>query len=443
MTSNFQTLARNKPHHNLIAWYSSSVLTSNSLVIYGRDDSNRDLLIEIDGIGRGLSFIEQLAKHKYLLPFVISSADIWYYEAQRQLCASVKVTSKLGIVTSVPQRKWKFEVLSVHSLADWEPKDAEDERCDFFVFRTPDPNSWILKTASNGNDYSQLTFQVRTGKVVLQVWHRLADDDVPQLASPQQYPANVRVALTNLNIKLIGHATLAMNSTCWSSVIKLEEPLLPPEPLCAEASALDICTGGVRGLEETDLPRATWVDEGEALPATQSKKKKHTPKKTEVTPAHEHKSPSVIDLFDEQVESEIKTENTAVPKPTKISIVKSVKESLEGAVCTPTSPVVTQAKAKKEKKSDARSQKDIDPEKTAGDDTITSKGPAKKLVAPKGTPFPQGKKGTDFIGKRVTVKGKGEGVIMGGGAVKIRIMFDVDASMKADSLIGVDKVFLL
>jgi len=30
MTSNFQALSRSKPHQNLIAWYSNSVLTPNS-----------------------------------------------------------------------------------------------------------------------------------------------------------------------------------------------------------------------------------------------------------------------------------------------------------------------------------------------------------------------------------------------------------------------------
>jgi len=486
MTSNFQALSRNKPHQNLIAWYSNSVATPNCLVIYGRDDSNRDLLIEVEGAQRGLSFLEALSNHKYRFPFIVSHANIWYYDQQRQLCASVPTSSKLGIATSIPERSWKFEVFSTQSLATWEPKGSEDERCDFFLIRTPDPSAWILKTAQNGNDYSQITFKVSTGKVILQVWHRQAAEDVPQLTSPKQYPENVRVAITNVNIKLLGPTTVTMNTTCWTNFIKLDDDgpsagfsRVPPEVLCVEVSALDLVEDASRGLEETALPKATmWVDEGvtqlasQSLQRTQSlQRSKQTPKKAgqaEIDTTQNHEFMEMMN-FDEHVEEvsqkcgSQKKEKAASPKSTKTKIKKSIVQSQDDEVGFFTLPTGEEKKRPKtaEKKKPEKIYESPslnvgevfsttkEPSKTKGtsakgeDGHADSKAQTKKVGAPKGTPFPQGKKGTDFIGKRVTVKGKGEGVVQGGGAKMIRIVFDVDAAMKTDSLVSIDKVSLL
>jgi len=467
MTSNFQALSRNKAHQNLIAWYHSAVLTPECLVIYGRDDNNRDLLLEVEGHPqRGLSLIEALSKNKFLQPLVVSSAQIWYYEHQRQLCASVPTSSQLGIAFRIPERTWKFDVLTTRSLASWEPKNDDEERSDFFVFRTPDPESWILKTANNGNTFSQVVFKVPTGKVSLQVWHRLAAEDVPQLASPQQFPSGTRVALTNINLRLMGHATLSMNTTCWSAFVKLEEPLLPPEVFRAEVNTLDVAPqddGLTRGVEETAPTDTMWVVEGAELPVTQTKPKTKSTKaaqKAKVGTSFKKKLSTEVEeaktSHDEQVEESVKSK----VKSTKLKSQKSegaCHEHIKGENVTKIgkkAPEKTETnmgtpggKETGDKKAENLSQNDPceSHSLTVGEILSVPNGNSKKKTVPstKGTPFPDGKKGTDLIGKRVSVKGKGEGVIMGGGAVKIRIMFDVDASMKTDSLIGVDKVFLL
>ena len=443
MTSNFQALSRNKAHQNLIAWYHSAVLTPECLVIYGRDDSNRDLLLEVEGHPqRGLSLIEALSKNKFLQPLVVSSAQIWYYEHQRQLCASVPTSSQLGIAFRIPERTWKFDVLTTRSLATWEPKDGDDERVDFFVFRTPEPGSWILKTANNGNTFSQVVFKVPTGKVSLQVWHRLAAEDVPQLASPQQFATGIRVALTNINLRLMGHATLSMNTTCWSVFVKLEEPLLPPEVLRAEVNTLDVVPqddGLTRGVEETAPTDTMWVVEGFDSPVAESAvKSKPSKGKTKVKKSGHEKQDGNESSVKETVSSQ------------KQEVMSSKNEQVDGVIADSfergtksrkvMSSQATKGTQEKEMVTPIHALTLLSVDETTPE--MVKKVPVKK-GSKAGTPLPKGKKGNDFLGNRATVKGRGEGVIMGGGAVKVRIMFDVDAPLKTESVVNYDKILLL
>jgi len=443
MTSNFQALTRNKAHVNLVAWYSAAVLTQESVIIYARDDSNRDLLIEIEGpTERALALIQALSKNKFLQPFVASSAHIWYYEHQRQLCASIPSSSQLGIAFRIPERSWKFDVLTTRSLATWEPKDGDDERSDFFVFRTPEPESWILKTANNGNTYSQVVFKVPTGKVSLQVWHRLAAEDVPQLASPQKFATGTRVALTNINLKLMGHATLAMNTTCWSVFVKLEDPLLPPEVLGVDVNTLDVVPqedGLTRGVEETPPTDTMWVVEGFGPQVAESAVKSKPPKgKTKVKKSGHKKQDGNESSVKESISSQKQEVMSSQNDRDDGAIADSLERGTKGRKVT--SPKITKGTQEKEMVTPVHALKLLSVEETAPE--MVKKVPVKK-GSNAGTPLPEGKKGNDFLGNRATVKGRGEGVIMGGGAVKVRIMFDVDAPLKTESVVNYDKVFLL
>lgn len=455
MASDFSQLSRGQVCHKVVGWLSCA-FEDESYIFYLRDDHNRDLLVEVDEKAKVMSLLHAVVDDRHRHPIVIGECHIWYYEAGRQLCAKVTPNSGLGIVRTHP-REWKW---STGGLANvYELGQNQLDRIDFFVFIVPDNSAWYESHASNGNKYSQLVLNLpEGGKGTIQIWHRDKPGDIPRLEHPN-FPEGTAVCLTNANLKVFSNS-LMLSSSAWSVLVPMEDCVslrgvtqgqivVPPE-------VFDV--NQIKGVPYVDSSSSVagemmWVTEPKSEKSPKNKEKIQTistgRKKSSTTVAPEDNKKASSKKERSTGSDNVKSEPKKMPEkkidsprlPLNPSMIYDEEEDIPTQFQK--SGPLENSKSKREKKSD------IYPSFSAydgGDENkvrLTSESkdskPGAKVCK---KPFPSGLKGSDMVGKRVTVRGRGSGIITGGGPLRIRVIFDQDAAFKTESAVSVDKVFL-
>lgn len=425
-------MTRNGTHSNLVAWYQAAMRHGDTMIIFGRDDNHRDILLEFEDAEKATALLKALAEMDYKYPMVVKTATVWFYDHRRQLCATVPAAANLGVpdpTKGMTPRVWKYKVMDIDALATWEPVDSEkDERWDFFLCYLPDPTAWVQSTASNGNVFSQLKFSLSTGKCCLQVWHREEKDDIPPLGCPSRLRKGTGVCLTNVALKLMNATTVSINTSAWTVLISLDNRdacFLPSEVLegkvCEMVPAIAGPGGSVpRGISTTECSVDTlWLSSTENAidsPFVKSKHSKSPAKKKFVM--SESPAPGQGEEHGQMVRATPFTTHTRAKKRMNAEPSQSVLAHLE-------------EKDKKELH---------DLEQDPFSDLLTPQTLPPALRFEK---IPAGKKGSDYMQSRVFVSGRGQGTIIGGGVKRIRIIFDDEASFKNDSLVPAEKVRLV
>jgi len=422
--SNYNSLKRGEVNQNILGWYTSATKANEAWIVYLRDDENRDLLVEIKNIQRGHALLNALQNDQYQHPVILGEAYVWYFEPRRQLCASVESQGALGIAEG-PARTFTWKCLDLRTLTDWTPSEEgnAEERFDFFVFEAPDPSSWTQKIAKNGSPYAQLDYDLDTGKVTQMLWLRTTPEDLPKFSIPASNEGT-QVCLTNIHVKLVG-STVCINSTPWSTWSHLEIAYFPQEvsTMIPEKLVVRQVQGDVAMASPTPAhrapPRASWIQEEHPLPEPRQKKLKEKEVQRIVQP-----------------ETSWIQEEHPLPEPRQKKLKEKKVQRIdrpETQVALPQVPEPSKVQAEAQKVKEVLAHKN-----EPFDDMLTA--PKRKKV---GNEFPHGKKGSDYVKARVYVPGRGHGVITGGGAIKIRIIFDDEKESKNESTVQANKVRLL
>jgi len=437
MASDFSQLSRGNVCHKVVGWMSTAV-EEGGYILYIRDDYNRDLLVEVDDKAKTLALLQAVVEDQHRHPIVIGECQIWYYDVGRQLCAKVTPNSGFGLVRCEP-RQWKwgaYGIGNIHEVAD------DCVRIDFFVFIVPDPSMWIQARATNGNTYSQIVFNLSTTcKLTLQLWHRTKLGDIPRLEHPLA-PDGTTVCLTNANVKVFRNSIL-LSSSSWSVLLPVEncvahrnvtlgQCVVPPEIFDVDQLRGEFLEQEKPNLNEDDM---LWVSQTTtSTKSTKEKVKKDTKVRTDSDAFIFKKSSPGKIVRHQKTKDEVGVKKNTTLKENEATLFGApVKLEKSHRVDIDESEFVALPET-------GEPEKDHFMEEKVGS---KSTQPTKEgRITVRKQPFPAGKKGSDMIGTRVEVRGRGSGIIAGGGAARIRIIFDEDAQTKWESHVPVNKVFL-
>ena len=214
MEPDFSTLECNQPAGNVVVY--GQVFIPENRVVMVQDGQRRNLLVEFEEEETFKKFLA-IFENDNTAPVIIQAAKPWFYDKQKQKCLLVPRASLLA-QGGGPNRRFTWYIQTMTSLLKWEgPVGDAKERVEFVTIVMP--YIWKCKTAINNNPYMMTKFNTVSGPIVIQLWLRDGENDIPKLTQAQveEFGGKV-VSLTNVDLKYINDV-LAISGTAWTVIL--------------------------------------------------------------------------------------------------------------------------------------------------------------------------------------------------------------------------------